>query len=224
MRIGIFVLALIWNLVAQAQFFGNAYEWGWIHFGIVLGVNAQRYSIEPSLHLRYDDSVKLVDTRTGPGLHIGILANVQFNKHLHLRFLPTVVLADHILYYEMWGNYTVKKRVQSTYAMAPLILYLRSDIINGVRYIALGGINVTYDMLSNAEVRQAPGLVKVQPWDVALEYGVAIEFILNTFTLGIELKWHRGLRDIYVREANSPYTRVLESLYNRGFYISFHFE
>lgn len=200
------------------------YESGWGHFGIALGFSTNRYLVLRSSAIFFDDSVMAVEPLMRLGAHLGILADLRLLPRVHLRFTPTVSLADKALSYELVDDRIVTKTVQSTYLYFPLHLTLHSLPYGVFRMYLLGGVTPGWDLLSSAKARRVEGLVRVHSFDIGAEVGMGFEFFTGTFKLGVELRWHRGLRDVYVKSSESPYTRVVERLYNRSFFVSIMFE
>ncbi len=218
---------LVGGSFLYGQFFGSAYEWHWIHFGISLGVNFHSFAILPSEQIWYDDTVVRVESGRAPGIHIGIISDVRLVQYVHLRFIPTVALSDHLLLYETKQDTVHRVRIQSTYAWFPLFLAVRSEPIGRegrIRLMLTGGVLPYVDLLSNARAQLTEGEVRVYPEDLGIFYGVGIEFLLETFTLGIKVQWYRGVRNLFVEDRASPYTRTLAGLWNKGFLVSVHFE
>lgn len=208
-----------------AQGFWRVREWNWIHFGIALGVNFHQFHIRPSPQLYYNDSILAVETGAPPGFHIGIISDVRLFPYVHLRFIPTVALSDHLLLFEKITGEIQREKIQSTYAWFPLTLAIRSENIqNQLRWMVEAGFMPYWDLLSEARDRLATSQIRLYPFDVAVVVGISMEILFEYFTLGIRIHWYRGTRNLFVPLQENIYQRVLEGLWNNALVLSIHFE
>ena len=95
-----------------------------------------------------------------------------------------------------------------------------------MRVFVLGGIKYTYDVASNARIReeQANRAVLLSPHDFAVEVGGGFQFFFPFFIFSPELKYSQGIGNVLIYNPNLEQTNVAEKVFSRAFTISLHFE
>jgi len=90
----------------------------------------------------------------------------------------------------------------------------------------LGGVKYTYDVASNARIReeQAKRIIRISPHDFSLEVGAGCQFFFPFFIFSPELKYSQGIGNILIYNPKLSQSSVLEKVYSRTFTISVHFE
>lgn len=200
------------------------------HFGFLLGFNSADYYVDRKVNYSFKDSLLNVDAVTQPGFNLGIIASLNFNKNIHLRFTPTLSFEDRALEYTFYaGNDSTTyymKRVESTFIDFPLNLKFRTDRLNNFAAYALVGGRFRIDMQSEKDVKNALAediIVKAQKHDFAMEFGGGVDFFLPYFKFGIELKMGVGIPNILVKE-DTQFSAPLNGLRSRAFFVTFTFE
>lgn len=200
------------------------------HFGFLLGFNSADYYIDRKVNYRFQDSLLNVTSVSQPGFNLGIIASLNFTKNIHLRFIPTLSFEDRALEYTFYAgtDTTVhfQKRVESTYIDFPINLKFRTDRLNNFAAYALVGGRFRIDMQSEKDVKNALAediIVKAEQHDYALEFGGGVDFFLQYFKFGIELKMAVGLPNILIEE-DTQFSAPLDGLRSRTFLVTFTFE
>lgn len=221
-----------------------------LHFGFSLGINAMDF------HLRSSqtgiDSAIVADVESlQPGFHVHAISNLRLAENFDLRFTPGISFGGErqIAYKEFRNtNLLIDSAdlpvvVESNFLEFPLILKYKSKRLNNFRPYLLGAFNTRVDLAATKKTwgrsKKENNLVLVDPLDFYYEVGFGMDFYLQYFKLGVELKYSVGLTDVLktrIKNADEPggylyppvedaiYTNVIDKLNSRMFMISFHFE
>ncbi len=200
------------------------------HFGFHLGFNTADYYLDRKPNLNFEDSLLSANTDNQPGFNLGIVASLNFTKNVSLRFTPTLSFQDRAINYvfyidpETVDRYT--KRVESTFIDFPVNFKFRTDRLNNIAPYVLVGAKFSVDMQSEKEVNQSLAdeiIIKTESTDYSMEFGGGMDFFLQYFKFGIELKMAVGIPNLLVPDG-TQFSDPIESLRSRTFMISFTFE
>ncbi len=195
------------------------------HFGISLSLNSSNYKITLDSNYIYQNEILEVHTNNNPGFALGILSDLHLSKSFELRFIPDLAFADRTIQYSLSTTDTIPlKKIESVYLEFPVHLKYRSRPYKDFRMYVLGGFKYSIDMQSNATARLAENLIKVYRNDIALEYGMGMEFHLPLVIISPEIKVSYGLFNILKPDDNLVFSRVLEKLQARSIMFTLHFE
>lgn len=201
-----------------------------LHFGFLIGYNSFNFTIKPEADLSNLDSIMSVTTTPLSGFDLAIVSDLRMGKYLNLRFIPGLSFGDRNIEYTVnYGDSAViatNKRIETIYLNLPLFIKLKSSRMHNVRVYALGGIQYTFDLISNEKKQtqnQTQEIVKIHRHDVQALAGFGFDFYMERFKFSTEFKMSFGLRDILVRESN-PYANSIKALNSRVIMISFLFE
>jgi hypothetical protein len=200
------------------------------HFGFLLSYNSSDFfmTLDPFATTR--DSVMVIEHQRQPGFNLGIVASYNMTKNISLRFLPTLSFQERILQYKFQGAagepVYFQKPVESTYLEFPLLMKFRSDRINNFAVYLVGGGKFCIDMASQKDVNQGLDeelVVKLDKYDYAVEAGGGMDFFLQYFKFGIELKAAFGLPNLLIDDA-TRFSTPIESLRSKVWVLTFTFE
>lgn len=200
------------------------------HFGFLLSYNNSDFYIKRSPSTFFTDSLKVLDHLRQPGFNLGIVASVNLNKNLSLRFLPGLSFQERILQYEFLNpdgrSAFYAKPVESTNLEFPLLLKLRSDRINNFAAYMIFGGKASLDMASQKDVDQTLDdevVIKLQKLDYSVEAGAGVDFFLMYFKFGIELKHGIGIPNLLIDDG-TRFSSPIESLRSKTWVLTFTFE
>lgn len=200
------------------------------HFGFLLGFNSADVYIDRKSDLASQDSLLSLNSQNQSGFNLGIVAAYHFNKNISVRFLPTLSFEDRVLNYVFYAGVDsttrYEKRIESTYIDFPVNFKFRTDRLRNSAYYALAGARYRINMQSEKDVKNEIAdeiLVKTDNSDFALEFGGGVDFFLQYFKFGIELKMAVGVKNLLIPEA-TQFSNPIESLRSRTLLISFTFE
>ena len=225
----LFLLTLLGSQELHAQRMNNPfYDYKRrVHFGFTLGTNFSsfKYQFDPSFYQM--DSVLSVNMISYPGLHLGAISNMHIGDHFDLRFIPTLVLAQRAIEYNMGDSMrtTVTKEIESVLIEAPLHLKFKSVRFRNMRFYVIGGGKYSYDMSSDAGSNRNPRdpEVYVYPNNFYYEVGAGLDFYFPYFKFSPEIKISRGLNNV-LEPDDGIYSAVFDSFKSQFVFISLYFE
>lgn len=191
-----------------------------IHFGFSLGFNFMDFAVTP---LKVNEDVSV--TSLTPGFSVGAISDLRLNRHLNLRFTPTLNLGQRTLQYADSSSV----EVLSIPLYLPLYFKYSAERNGNFRPYVLAGGGLWWDWGRNMD---KPILLK--KYDALLEAGVGCDIYFSFFKLSPELKFAVGLNDVLVplsqrdegtiTGVNSKYTNSLNKLTTKMITLSFNFE
>ncbi|MEP7127824.1 MAG: outer membrane beta-barrel protein [Chitinophagales bacterium] len=203
----------------------QVYDRRLFHFGISMGLNRSNYKIILDSNYIHQNEILDVHGTSNPGFALGILSDLHLSRSFELRFIPDLAFADRSIQYSMSTTDTIPiKKIESVYLEFPVHLKYRSRPYKDFRMYVLGGFKYSMDMQSNASARLAENLIKVYRNDIALEYGMGMEFHLPLVIISPEVKVSYGLFNILKPDDNLIFSSVLEKLRARTIMFTLHFE
>lgn len=225
--IGLSVVVLLLGSL-KSQVVGNLpnYDQNWLHFGISMGYSQSSYKIDRSLLLNVDDSILVVEPQKRPGFFLGIITNFAFGDNLDVRFVPSLLFANRSLHYRLVNDLEKVKDVESIFVDFPLLLKVKSKRMGNFRFYLFGGGKFALDMMSNSHAKDpgASNLILVQPDNWFVEYGLGTDHYFEYFKFSIEVKFSEGLNNVHQPNTDLRYSNVINGLFPKGFFVSFHFE
>jgi len=197
------------------------------YFGLTFGYNNSNFQVAHSKNFILNDSFNVTSGLSGPGLNVSMVANMKLGEYFDFRFLPGFSFVGRKFYYLSPGNDVEQvKDIQSVLIQAPFQVRFKSDPFHDMRVYVLGGVKYTYDVASNARIReeQAKRIIRISPHDFSLEVGAGCQFFFPFFIFSPELKYSQGIGNILIYNPKLSQSSVLEKVYSRTFTISVHFE
>lgn len=198
------------------------------HFGFALGYNTSNFDYEINhSYLNSTDSLLGVSITRQPGFNLGIISSLNITQNLKLRFVPSLSFQDRV------ANYTYQYRtldstkvltqdVRSTFLNFPLLFKFRTNRVNNFAAYALFGGYFGLDMASQKDVKDDE-ILKIQQADYGFQVGGGVDFFLQYFKLGFELKLSNGIPNILIQENNSA-SAPFNNLKSRSWMFSITFE
>lgn len=226
-QVAIFLFLTI-PLFAQAQKNMPNHDNKRLHFGISLGFNSSKFVITHSDAFTFHDTIKVVDAPRATGFNVGIISDLHLSRHTELRFIPSLIFIEkNLRYTETDGevDFTSQKTIESIILGFPLALKYKSDrFFDNFRFYGLLGGRFDWDLGSNSKARRATDIVKIDRFDVSVEYGVGLEFYFPLFIFSPEIKFSTGIPNLHVPTEGLQYSDVLGKLRSRGVFLSLQFE
>ncbi len=204
------------------------YDYQYIHFGFVLGINSSDFKINLAPDFRKMDSIYVVESEAVTGFNLGIVANLRIGNHFDLRFIPALSFSQRNLIYNITyldtARGSVTKNIESNYLEFPVDLKFKSARIRNYRIYVLAGFKYSIDMISQATVDAIDKeIVKLNRFDYGYEIGLGFDFYMPYFKFSPEIKMYHGLNNLLVQDGKS-FSRPIDALFSRIFELSFTFE
>lgn len=196
-----------------------------IHFGFSLGYNNAAYDYENSL---LNDTLAVLEVNPDPGFNIGLISVLHLSENVKLKFMPDISFqsrtAEYTYYSPVVEDFlpTELKPVESTFLNFPLLFKLRTNRINNFAAAVLVGGKYGLDIASQENVVDET-VLKTRSKDLAAEAGVGLDFFLQYFKLGLELKYAHGFNDMLVQD-NIEYSIPFDYFQSRVWTFTVTFE
>ncbi|MCR9289765.1 MAG: PorT family protein [Bacteroidetes bacterium] len=197
------------------------------YFGITLAYNTSKFRVFQSKDFILNDSLRSVESVTGPGFNLGIVTNLKIGNYFDIRFLPTLSFAErNINYARVKNDFPLVRfrKVESVFVEMPFHVRYKSEPYNDFRLFVIAGVKYSFDVASDSRSRQAETLVKVAPTDFAFEVGAGIQFFFPYFIFSPEIKFSNGFNNSLIFDKNLQESNVIEKILSRTFTLSLHFE
>jgi hypothetical protein len=200
-----------------------------IHFGFTLGFNDMDFTLRRPESASPTDSVLNITTQSQGGFQIAIVSDLRIGKNMNLRFVPGLSFGERKVIYDVYNpssgsTVSITKTAESTFLDFPLLFKYKTNRITNFRAFVLFGGKYSLDLASQSKKKQEDeSNLKLMPHDYTVDLGTGVEWYLEYFKFGIELRMSYGIPDMLKRE-NTIYTNNIESLRSKMFWICFTFE
>lgn len=196
------------------------------YFGITLAYNSSDFKIFQSRNFVLNDSIRRVESVTGPGFNLGIVSNLKIGEYFDIRFLPTLSFAERNINYASTSDdrRPFSRKVESVFVEMPFHARYKSVPFHDTRLFVIAGVKYSFDVASDSRSRQAASLVKIAPNDFSFEIGAGAQFFLPFFIFSPEIKYSHGLNNILIFDEKLEESSIIEKVLSRTLTISFHFE
>jgi hypothetical protein len=212
-----------------------------MHFGFALAYNKTDFRIHTVKNSAFPDTViggvtygmKTIYTKSDPGFALGIISDFRLHQYLRLRFTPNISFASRSLEYTLQNAKRdsikeYKKTVESTFIILPLELKLQSKRLDNFgAYVILGG-GYTLDLVSKKKAtttgaNQLDDAVQLKRDDFFYSGGAGVDFYLQYFKLGLEVKILQGTKNLK-QPLNNIFTNSIEKVNSKMVIFSITFE
>ena len=202
------------------------------HFGFIIGFNSSHMEMRRLGPQSPTDSLHVIAVVPQTGFNLGIVSSLGISEYLKLRFVPSLSFAQRNLeyYFKRADNtwITEVKPVESTYVQFPLNLKLKSKRLNNFAAYLIGGANYSLDLIADENVDNVNKnrddiVIKMKKSTISLEVGTGVDFYMEYFKFGIEIKMSYTLENTHIQD-NTVYSTPIQGLYPRMFLLSFTFE
>ncbi len=213
-----------------------------MHFGFALAYNKTDFRIHTIKNSELPDTViggvtygmKTIYTKSDPGFALGIITDFRLHQYIRLRFTPNISFASRSLEYKLENakrdsTKEYKKSVESTFLIFPLEFKLQSKRLDNFgAYVILGG-GYSMDLVSKKKpvssggANQLDDAVQLKRDDFFYSGGAGVDFYLQYFKLGLELKVLQGTKNLK-QPLNNIFTNSLEKVNSKMVIFSITFE
>lgn len=201
-----------------------------IHFGFMLGGNTSDFSTRYKPNLLEEYKYSSIRNQSQPGFQLGIISSLKLGTPLiRMRFIPTLSFQERILFYDGFDQdglpEVIDERVGSTNLDFPLLAKFRTLRYNNFAAYFITGAQYTLDLQTKEDASQSfsDPFLKIRRHDFQGQIGAGVDFFLEYFKFGIELKYSHGLRNTLIQD-NTRLSSPIDHLYNRVWWISLTFE
>ncbi|MES2565635.1 MAG: outer membrane beta-barrel protein [Bacteroidota bacterium] len=213
-----------------------------MHFGFALAYNRTDFRINTIKNSSFPDTViggvtygmKTIYTKSDPGFALGIISDFRLHEYLRLRFTPNLSFASRSLEYTLENakrdsTKKYKKSVESTFIILPLEIKLQSKRLDNFgAYVILGG-GYTMDLVSKKKgqatggANQLDDAVLLKRDDFFYSGGAGVDFYLQYFKLGLEVKVLQGTKNL-LQPLNNIFSNSIQKVNSKMAIFSITFE
>ena len=197
------------------------------YFGLNISYYHSFYHLTYDKSLLLNDTVQVIDALSGSGFSLGIIANLKLGDDFDLRFIPSVVLADHQkIDYRTVQGHPMQQKIAVTLMEFPLQFRYKSKVYHDIRVFATLGGKYSVNMManSNSKANQANDLLKTRMHDFSVEAAVGFQVFFPYFILSPELKFSHGLLNLHDRDPNLLSSSSIDKIFSRSLMISISIE
>ena len=200
------------------------------HFGFLLSGNSSSFNFKLRPDFTFADSLLSVENNALSGFNLALLASLNVNSTVRIRFIPGLSFQDRGLLFRFRNpdgtTQPVNVRTESVYLDFPLLVKLRTERIGNFAPFALIGGKLSRDMQSQADVNQSLQdgyILKLAKGNSSIDVGAGADFFLPFFKFTVEMKTEFGMRNVLIQD-DTPFSAAFDQLRTRSFIISFTFE
>lgn len=200
------------------------------HFGFLLSGNSSSFNFNLRPDFTFADSLLSVENTPLSGFNLSLLASLNVNRTVRIRFIPGLSFQDRGLLFRFRNPdgtvQPVRVRTESVYLDFPIVVKLRTERIGNFAPYALFGGKFSRDMQSQADVNQSLQdgyILKLAKGNSSVDVGAGADFFLPFFKFSIEMKTEFGLRNVLIQD-DTPFSAAFNELRTRCFIISLTFE
>ena len=220
-----------WGVQAQTAKQNLAkFDYRSYHFGFLLSGNTSSFNFTLRPDFTFADSLLSVENKSLSGFNLALLASVNINPTVHVRFIPGLSFQARGLLFRFRADdgttEPVNVRTESVYLDFPLLIKLRTERIGNFAPYALIGGKLSRDMQSQEDVNQSLQdgyILKLAKGNSSIDIGAGADFFLPFFKFSVEMKTEFGMRNVLVQD-DTPFSAAFNQLRTRSFIISFTFE
>ena len=196
------------------------------YFGLSVGYNNSSFKLNHSEAFILNDSFRISQPQSGPGIHIGIITNLKIGEYFDFRAIPGFSFVERNIEYTAVGSQqgTTGKPIESVFVEAPFLLRFKSTPYRDMRVFVVSGVKYSYDVANNSRTRQANSLIKISPHEYTFEVGAGVQFFFPYFIFSPELKFTQGISNILIYNDQLEKSTILDRLLSRTFSFTLHFE
>ncbi len=215
---------------------------GKMHFGFALAYNKTDFRLHTVKNSALPDTViggvtygmKTIYTKSDPGFALGIISDFRLHEYLRLRITPNISFASRSLEYKLENakrdsTKEYKKSVESTFIILPIELKLQSKRLDNFgAYVILGG-GYTLDLVSKKKpvssggANQLDDAVQLKRDDYFYSGGAGVDFYLQYFKLGLEVKVLQGTKNLK-QPLNNIFSNSIDKVNSKMWIFSVTFE
>jgi len=199
------------------------------HWGYYFGVTYFDFKV------RYKYLDNEIDVRPNIGFNVGLISDFKLARMWNFRLEPGVFFADRVLHFRKVAGripnpqeVDTLRYVRSNYIFVPALLKFSALRNGNMRPYITGGIVWAYNLSSyqNSVFDNSGGHFRMYKNNWMWEVGIGFEMYLYYFKFTPSFRAVFSLNNEAVpdNDPNSPWTRNLEFVGTRGYYISLTFE
>lgn len=200
-----------------------------LSYGYYLGFNNYDFNID------YNTDVDDIQVIKSVGFNVGLIGNIRINDYFDIRLEPGLVMSNRTLsfsgsYFEglVYEEKDLERELRSTYVHIPLLIKISTKRVDNIKPFIVGGISTALNLSSNQDNPDdnSQGVFRLVKNNLYYELGIGVDIFLTWFKFTPSIRGVFSIKDEHIKDLdlNSPWTRNIDQMQTRGFFINFTFQ
>ena len=200
-----------------------------LSYGYYLGFNNYDFNID------YNNDVDDIQVIKSVGFNVGLIGNIRINDYFDIRLEPGLVMSNRTLsfsgsYFEglVYEEKDLERELRSTYVHIPLLIKISTKRVDNIKPFIAGGISTALNLSSNQDNPDdnSQGVFRLVKNNLYYELGIGVDIFLTWFKFTPSIRGVFSIKDEHIKDLdlNSPWTRNIDQMQTRGFFINFTFQ
>ena len=200
-----------------------------LSYGYYLGFNNYDFNID------YNNDVDDIQVIKSVGFNVGLIGNIRINDYFDVRLEPGLVMSNRTLsfsgsYFEglVYEEKDLERELRSTYVHIPLLIKISTKRVDNIKPFVVGGISTALNLSSNQDNPDdnSQGVFRLVKNNLYYELGIGVDIFLTWFKFTPSIRGVFSIKDEHIKDLdlNSPWTRNIDQMQTRGFFINFTFQ
>lgn len=200
-----------------------------LSYGYYLGFNNYDFNID------YNNDVDDIQVIKSVGFNVGLIGNIRINDYFDIRLEPGLVMSNRTLsfsgsYFEglVYEEKDLERELRSTYVHIPLLIKISTKRVDNIKPFVVGGISTALNLSSNQDNPDdnSQGVFRLVKNNLYYELGIGVDIFLTWFKFTPSIRGVFSIKDEHIKDLdlNSPWTRNIDQMQTRGFFINFTFQ
>mgnify|MGYP001571415005 FL=1 len=200
-----------------------------LSYGYFLGFNNYDFNID------YKTDVEDIQVVKSTGFNVGLIGNIRINDYFDIRLEPGLVMSNRTLSYSgtyfeglIYEEKDLERELRSTYIHIPLLIKISTKRVDNIKPFVTGGISTALNLSSNQNNPDdnSQGVFRLTKNNFFYELGIGVDIYLTWFKFTPSLRGVFSIKDEHIEDfdPNSPWTRNIDKMQTRGFFINFTFQ
>ena len=198
-------------------------------YGYYLGFNNYDFNID------YKTDIEDIQVIKSTGFNVGLIGNIRINDYFDIRLEPGLVMSNRTLSYSgtyfeglIYEEKDLERELRSTYIHIPLLIKISTKRVDNIKPFVVGGISTALNLSSNQDNPDdnSQGVFRLTKNNIFYELGIGVDIYLTWFKFTPSLRGIFSIKDEHIEDfdPNSPWTRNIDQMQTRGFFINFTFQ
>ena len=200
-----------------------------LSYGYYLGFNNYDFNID------YNTDVDDIQVIKSVGFNVGLIGNIRINDYFDIRLEPGLVMSNRTLsfsgsYFEglVYKEKDLERELRSTYVHIPLLIKISTKRVDNIKPFIVGGISTALNLSSDQDNPDdnSQGVFRLVKNNLYYELGIGVDIFLTWFKFTPSIRGVFSIKDEHIKDLdlNSPWTRNIDQMQTRGFFINFTFQ
>lgn len=199
------------------------------HWGFWLAYTQSSLITTRKADYTFNDSLISVNPESIGSFAVGPMGSISFNENVKFRLAILLSFQDrnmNYLFLREGEEELFVKKIRSVYTEMPLQFKFVTNRINNTAFYATAGGKAGIDWSSNINVKEQfdyDDVLKIKRLNFAYSVGGGVDFYLEYFKFGIDLRLDIGINDVLVKN-KTYFSSPIDKIRTQMWQLSFTFE